>query len=138
MSHFETVTTELYVTSCPTCHVVHAIPRDMERRMREKGGKAFCANGHEWWFTETANQRLEKELARERAQHDQTRAARDAAREARDQAARRAAAARGQVTKIKNRVGNGVCPCCNRTFQNLHRHMATKHPAWKRDDGGGA
>jgi hypothetical protein len=21
-----------------------------------------------------------------------------------------------------------VCPCCNRTFSNLQRHMAHKHP----------
>lgn len=38
---------------------------------------------------------------------------------------------KGYITKIKNRVGNGVCPCCNRTFQNLKSHMNTKHPNYK-------
>jgi hypothetical protein len=28
-------------------------------------------------------------------------------------------------------VANGVCPCCNRTFQNLARHMAGKHPDYE-------
>lgn len=29
--------------------------------------------------------------------------------------------------KIEKRVANGVCPCCNRTFEDLARHMSTKH-----------
>lgn len=36
--------------------------------------------------------------------------------------------ARGQLTKLKRRVSNGVCPCCNRSFADLHRHMTEKHP----------
>lgn len=31
-------------------------------------------------------------------------------------------------TKIMNRIKNGVCPCCNRTFQDLQNHFKTKHP----------
>lgn len=46
---------------------------------------------------------------------------------------RRAAAFKGQVTKIKNRVGNGVCPCCTRHFDNLHQHMQDQHPDWAPD-----
>ena len=37
-------------------------------------------------------------------------------------------AAKANLTKYKKRVGKGVCPCCNRTFQNLARHMASQHP----------
>jgi hypothetical protein len=28
---------------------------------------------------------------------------------------------------VQKRVGNGVCPCCNRTFEDLARHMKVKH-----------
>lgn len=35
---------------------------------------------------------------------------------------------KGVVSKIKKRIGRGVCPCCNRTFADLQRHMQTKHP----------
>lgn len=38
------------------------------------------------------------------------------------------AAARGQVTRLKRRAANGVCPCCTRTFADLKRHMANQHP----------
>jgi hypothetical protein len=36
-------------------------------------------------------------------------------------------ATRGHLTRVKKRVQNGVCPKCNRTFQNLQRHMASQH-----------
>lgn len=36
-----------------------------------------------------------------------------------------------KALEIKKRVGNGVCPCCNRTFENLSRHMSCKHPEYK-------
>lgn len=33
-----------------------------------------------------------------------------------------------EAKRLKKRAANGVCPCCTRSFQNLRRHMATKHP----------
>lgn len=36
-------------------------------------------------------------------------------------------------TRIKNRVHKGVCPCCNRTFENLRRHMSTQHPDFAKE-----
>ncbi len=41
---------------------------------------------------------------------------------------RKAAAARGQLTKTKKRIAKGICPCCNRSFVNLERHMTGQHP----------
>lgn len=35
---------------------------------------------------------------------------------------------KGVLVKERRRVGNGVCPCCNRTFSNLQRHMKSEHP----------
>ncbi len=29
--------------------------------------------------------------------------------------------------RIEARVSKGVCPCCNRTFENVQKHMETKH-----------
>jgi hypothetical protein len=29
---------------------------------------------------------------------------------------------------LHRRVGNGVCPCCSRSFTNLKRHIRSKHP----------
>jgi hypothetical protein len=54
-------------------------------------------------------------------------------RDAREHTERRLVAQRGVVTRIKNRVGNGVCPCCTRSFGDLKRHMANKHPDYQKD-----
>ena len=97
---------------------------------RRADAKTFhCPNGHSLSWKEKEIDQLKKrleakeaELARERTRSEQ-----------KDRAN---AALRGQVTKIKNRVQHGVCPCCNRTFQNVARHMATKHPDWKEQELG--
>lgn len=89
-----------------------------------------CPNGHSRHFSESAADRLRKErdrLAQKVAEKDdEIRHQREIA----EAAERRSSAARGQITKLKNRVGRGVCPCCNRTFENLARHMGTKHPTF--------
>jgi hypothetical protein len=44
------------------------------------------------------------------------------------------AATKGHVTRKKRqleRVASGVCPCCNRSFVNLRRHMKTQHPEFE-------
>lgn len=48
--------------------------------------------------------------------------------------------ARGQKaakTRALNRIKNGVCPCCNRTFVDLRWHMESKHPDFKIEDYAG-
>lgn len=30
--------------------------------------------------------------------------------------------------------GHGVCPCCNRTFSDLQRHMASKHKGFAAEE----
>lgn len=121
---------------CPNCGVTIVMPEHMYNTRRNDHKVFYCPNGHTAAFSgksalekelEEAKRHLENQRARlEWAEADAKRA-----KEARDQAQRQASAARGQVTKIKNRVGNGVCPCCNRTFTNLQRHMETKHSGFK-------
>lgn len=42
-----------------------------------------------------------------------------------------ARAQKAAKTRIKNRIANGVCPCCNRTFKQLAAHMCRMHPDFK-------
>lgn len=67
---------------------------------------------------------------RDRLKQEQARLVEVANEAQRQQAAaeRRAAAARGQVTKLKRSATAGVCPCCSHGFPNLARHIAAKHP----------
>ena len=111
---------------CPTCGVAVSIPQDVYSRRRRDGGDYYCCNGHAMVARKTETQRLKEELkAKERAL---------AAAKARAEVAENSARAlKGKVTEMKNRIANGVCPCCKRSFSNLHRHMKTKHPTYREE-----
>jgi hypothetical protein len=117
--------------ACPTCGIDSAIPSNLLRVKREQGGSIHCPNGHLFSYTKTEVQRLKEELEAEKKRTERAREETARANERVETARRSNAALRGEVTKFKNRVGNGVCPCCRRTFQNLMRHMQTKHPDFK-------
>jgi hypothetical protein len=119
---------------CCDCKVEFWLNDEFYRVAKQAATKFtwYCPNGHAQSFLKGESE--EAKLRRERDQLAQRIAEKDDAIEAERQrrvlAERRVAAAKGQVTKLKNRASKGVCPCCNRHFANLERHMATKHPAF--------
>lgn len=120
MEHFE-------VETCCNCGVRFAMTKEFKAQRLENRGpnnSFYCPNGHKQHYVGKS----EADMLRER--NKRLDRMWNSERERREAAERRAAAARGQVTKIKKRVGKGVCPCCNRSFQNLHRHMTTEHPTF--------
>lgn len=120
-----------HACDCIKCGVPIVMPSTRENWLRNGGrGETFyCLNGHAQVFSgQTEAERIQKLLDTERAwrEREQKESARQ--RELREAAERQVSAARGQVTKLKNRASAGLCGCCNRHFTNLERHMATKHP----------
>lgn len=117
-------------TECCSCGVVIALPAEFHFNRRRDHKLFYCPSGHGQHFTgETEEEKLKKKLAEREAELARARAA----AETKDRAN---AALRGQITKTKRRVAAGVCPCCNRSFVALGRHMTTKHPDWKEQDIG--
>lgn len=132
------------------CSIQFAVPAALfeyyERSNERRPGSVslHCPLGHAMIPAgQSASQkeaaRLRDDLSRERQRLDQAQA--EVVRQ-RDRSAgleRRLSAKKGQLTRIQNRIGNGVCPCCNRYFANLHRHMTGQHPDWAEEaEGGGA
>jgi hypothetical protein len=117
-----------WVCECTTCGVIVVGPQVISRLARENGREFWCINGHSNRFGKTAVQKLEDQLAAKARELETERSRVAAARAKADLAERSAAAHKGKVTEIQNRIQNGVCPCCKRSFTNLRRHMATKHP----------
>jgi Zn finger protein HypA/HybF involved in hydrogenase expression len=116
---------ELEKLTCGECGIIFAVPPhwlNARREEKENNGSFYCPNGHSRQFRVTDVDRLKKELEAEKKKVEWANARAD-------RADREAAAARGQATKLRKRIQNGVCPACQRSFQNLRRHMATKHPA---------
>lgn len=111
--------------TCIKCGVKFAFPEELDSKLRENHETFYCPNGHPQMYTgKTEAQKLRDELAREKQRREMAEAT------AREEAKRAEKAERAH-DRTKKRVHNGVCPCCNRTFQNLARHMATKHPEHK-------
>jgi hypothetical protein len=111
------------------CGVTFALDRQFVAARRADHARWYCPNGHSCWYpAKSEMEKLQDELAAARRIASNERDWRRREREQRERAERQRAAARGQVTKIKRRVGRGVCPCCNRTFADLGRHMAGQHP----------
>lgn len=118
-------------TTCCECGCVVAMEGNQYNRFVENHNLFYCPNGHGQHFTgKSEAAQLRDELAREKHRTEQARAEVESQRTRAIEAERREAAKKGQITKIKNRVSSGVCPCCNRYFANLHRHMKGQHPDW--------
>lgn len=125
----QTYTKILTVLECADCGTLFGITEQFEKARRKDHRNFYCPRGHSLsYLGPSIEERLRKELTqaqeeanrkataldRERAIHASTKKSRDAFK--------------GHLKRTKKRVGNGVCPCCNRTFQNLARHMSGQHP----------
>lgn len=115
----------LVMETCCKCGMSFGLPQAVQKRRLEDKGDFYCPSGHCQHYTgETAEARLEraqKEIA-------MLKDSREAERRERFRQERLKHEAHERRKKLEKRIKNGVCPCCNRTFSNLQRHMATKHP----------
>lgn len=112
---------------CGTCGITHAVPRDWIATRRRESGDIHCPNGCCRTWKESDADRLRKQLeAREKE-----------LREAKCETLRKQQLLdserqiREAIEKKLRRSNKGVCTCCNRSFENLQRHMKTKHPEVK-------
>lgn len=115
---------KLVRVNCATCKTDFAIPKQLHTACHHSEKISFkCPYGHSNIYREGLSDAEKQRLRADRALQESARL-----RDERDVAIRRTAAAKGQVTKLKNRAKAGVCPCCTRHFTNLERHMKSKHP----------
>lgn len=126
----QTVSTVLATVACGECGGVYAISECYRQQKQETGGTWHCPYCQvAWGYVESQVQRLEKRLAQERARSDQARAR---SRELE----KSVQATKGHLTRLKKRVANGVCPCCQRQFANLAQHMRDQHPEYAATEAG--
>jgi uncharacterized Zn finger protein (UPF0148 family) len=127
-----TYTGELVVTSC-WCGIKVAIPNSLYRAAQaDHDQHIFCPLGHKYVYGEN-------EADRQRARAEEAERQAKFARQDRDWyqdrmvAERRSKAAmKGHLTRMRNRIANGVCPVsgCRRHFDNVQAHIRGQHPDW--------
>ena len=121
------VTLTYKTTTCISCGVEICLPSDFYDNRLETKKDYYCPNGHSQHFvSKTREQELREQVERERKAHEWTRQELQLEKNSHR-------ASRGVITKLRVRVGSGVCPCCTRSFVNLQRHMATKHPTFSKE-----
>jgi DNA-binding XRE family transcriptional regulator len=112
---------EMVTENCCTCAMVFAMTSDYQRRRRDDHKSFYCPAGHQQHYTgPNEATKLRTELERKQQMLDAERARAITLESQRNEASR-------AHMRMRQRIQNGVCPCCNRTFQNLLHHMQTEH-----------
>lgn len=110
--------TEYIDLQCYMCGCWFAMDSYFYTKRLEDHKDFYCPNGHSQVFTgeslKEKNARLTRELEQQKTK----------TLWANNEAEKKAK----EVTRLKKRAKNGCCPCCKRSFTNLQRHIATKHP----------
>ena len=100
---------------CYKCGVIFGITNYFKtERVKDHVG-FYCPNGHSQAYTHESEADQNARLLREEQERHRRTIAR--ANEAEEQ----------KLARKLKRVKRGVCPECNRTFENLARHMKCKH-----------
>ena len=110
-------------TSC--CHVPFMMIKKMNKDLQDNHECFYCpkCGGNQHYPGESDNEKLKRRLKFEENR-------RKVAERREKYHANCARAQKAAKTRLKNRIKNGVCPCCNRTFKQLAAHMKRKHPEY--------
>lgn len=115
--------TEYSTMECCTCHMLFGVTTAFKQKRLNDRAYFYCPTGHQQHFTGPSEEtKLRDQLKREQQMRESAQLRADQAKSERDEARR-------MHQRMRVRIVNGVCPCCNRTFQNLLRHMQTEHSA---------
>lgn len=106
---------------CARCGIIFGVTQEFDDRKRNTHEGFFCPSGHSLSYPgESDAQRLA-----------------DAARKLEESERRERLAVteklriQTDLRRLRKRIKNGVCPCCKRSFTNIHAHIKTKHPEYK-------
>lgn len=120
--------TVLEATECCVCGTAFAVPEVFLNKRRRDGVNFYCPNGHTLHYGEPEADKLRRELKLKEKVIKEYQGFYEAEKSDHEHTRNRLRATKGVLTKTKQRIANGVCPCCKRHFTNLERHMHTKHP----------
>lgn len=117
---------ELEATSCCVCGIQFGVPPYFIANARKNSGTIFCPNGHSLGWSRSEADKLREQIQKtnELLEWEKARV---------KTLEKSLVAQKGQMTKLRKRVANGVCPCCRRSFSALAQHMRRKHPDYVKE-----
>lgn len=100
------------------CSQSFAMSRRFYDETKRTGHTWYCPSGHpRAWRGKSTEQKLREAEAQATHLTDQLQAS-----------AHEAERLRQALLRDRHRFSNGVCPCCNRSFENVARHIRGQHP----------
>lgn len=132
-------TTALFVTMelvhCCNCGIPFAMPTELKESFLKDSDKWFhCPNGHRQHYSKSKADRLEEELEKEKQEKEHQRKCRARAEEMYRKSDIERKKVKTRLKNVKAKISEGLCPCCEQGFPNLHEHMASEHPDFKSED----
>lgn len=124
VSRMNTTTDQVHfiMEECCNCGVPFFLPLYLQKRLLETHKSFYCPNGHSMSYTgKTEAQKLQDKLVELQNQANKRE------QELQDKWLD-TLGEKNKLEKQLKKVHNGTCPCCKRSFQNLERHMQSKHP----------
>lgn len=113
---------DMVLEECYSCGTPFMIPKRMKAALLNSKQPFYCPNGHgQHYVGKTEAEKLKEKL--DALQKEKEQQHEDLQNKWLD-----ALGEKQKLEKQLKRVHKGVCPCCNRSFVNLQRHMKTKHP----------
>jgi len=123
------------IITCANCGIDFAISESFVERLKKSHDSFYCPHGHSQHFVSKSDEdKLKEEVERLKNRIRIEQEYKEDYRNQRDEARRSAIAHKGHKTRLKKRIANGVCPCCNRHFSNLGDHMKSEHPDFVNED----
>jgi hypothetical protein len=117
--------TVLVMETCCTCGILFGMDDQFQNYRLDDGKSFYCPAGHPQMYT--GNWKVKAEKAEIEAY--QAKVALQEAEAKNRQLTDDILDKTQEVQRLQKRVSNGVCPHCHRTFQQLARHMKSKHNA---------
>lgn len=126
-----TVQLDLEVINCWVCGCTFAMSSELKNSMKGREETLFCPKGCRLGLGEP---HWKKDMQRLRESEGYYKQRAIEHRERAEQVERKLTATKGVVTRFKNRIAKGACPCCEQSFADLHDHMKTQHPDYVNHD----
>lgn len=110
---------------CWVCGTPFAVSENVRDNIREKN---LCPRGCKLGLGKSHYQQLQEAAdARQR----EMQAALNQAQHAKLVAEKETKKAIADKRKVERRIAHGVCPCCNKTFNDIANHMVTEHKEFR-------
>lgn len=117
------------IITCGECGVEFGLTDFFVAARKQSHANFYCPNGHaRHWPAKNEAEVLKEKLAAVEKERDAAVKRKEWAEQAEGIASKERDAAKAEAARLRKRAQNGACPCCKRTFSNLARHMAIKHP----------